>query len=510
MRSARLIRACLAAALAVAAVAVAAPVAAQEGGEVRITARKHNDGRVEFALQQRQGDDTWSERRLPSRRFFPATAAAGRWLNSSPLTLDGGDEVRITARKHDDGRVEFALQQRRGDDTWSERRLPSRRFFPATATAGRWLNSSPLTLDALTGVSVLRGTSACVDRAAEDAGFTDVGGSSNEVQINCIAHYGVTLGTSEGVFSPSATVNRVHMALFVHRAAGVAGVDFEPDANDPVVTISDIGNWPDNVLDAIEALFAKGVIPTSFLDDDNAFSPSEPITRAETAILLRNLVQVANPDLFDSDGALRGVSSLTRFSDVAATRYVTDAISTSHELGIVTGVSSDSFAPDSLIDRGQMAVSIARALDHMNARPAGLTVQRVGTAVVVSMRDGEHKPVTGAYVDVFLAGEDVILDEEGASYVDPEYEDRAKLFLDDGSCNLDVVTEAPRSQHAACEIDTGDARTDGNGNLRIDLGNEIGSDALQVVVWHGNLGDKFGDATDRDDWNTVTLRGTTF
>ena len=501
MRSARLIRACLAAALAVAAVAVAAPVTAQEGGEVRITARKHDDGRVEFALQQRQGDDTWSQRRLPSRRFFPATATAGRWLNSSPLTLGGGDEVRITARKHDDGRVEFALQQRRGDDTWSERRLPSRRFFPATATAGRWLNSSPLTLDALTGVSVLRGTSACVGAAAADAGFTDVGESSDEVQtaINCIAGYGVSLGTSEGVFSPSDTVLRVHMALFVHRAAGVAGVDFESDANDPVVTISDIGNWSDNVLDAIEALFAKGVIPTSFLDDDNAFSPSEPITRAETAILLRNLVQVANPDLFDSAGALRGVSSLTRFSDVAATRYVTDAISTSHELGIVTGVTSDSFAPDSLIDRGQMATSIARALDHTNARPAGLTVQRVGTAVVVSMRDGEHKPVTGAYVDVFLA-ESRAFPAAGA-----EYGARGELFLDDGSCNLSVVTEAPRSQHAACEIDTGDARTDGNGNLRIDLGDEIGSDALPVVVWHGNLGDKFRDDTTYSHWDAVTF-----
>ena len=122
--------------------------------EVRITAQRLADGRTEFALQQREADDGWSERLLPRARFFPAAATVGRWLSSTPLTVrapDAGDdaegtEVRITAQRLADGRTEFALQERDADGAWGERLLPRARFFPATATVGRWLSSTPLTV----------------------------------------------------------------------------------------------------------------------------------------------------------------------------------------------------------------------------------------------------------------------------------------------------------------------------------------------------------------------------
>ena len=133
---------------ALAATLVTAPVAASDsdtGAEVRISARKHSDGRIEFGLQQRDGD-TWSQRQLPRARFLPPTGAAtGHWVNSTPLHVAGA-EVRISARKHSDGRIEFGLQQRDGD-TWSERRLPRARFLPTGAAIGHWLNSTPLTLE---------------------------------------------------------------------------------------------------------------------------------------------------------------------------------------------------------------------------------------------------------------------------------------------------------------------------------------------------------------------------
>ena len=49
-------------------------------------ARKLESGRIEFGLQQRQTDNSWGERQLPRVRFFPTTATVGRWLASSPLT----------------------------------------------------------------------------------------------------------------------------------------------------------------------------------------------------------------------------------------------------------------------------------------------------------------------------------------------------------------------------------------------------------------------------------------
>ena len=81
---------------------------AQDGAsEVRISTRRLADGRVEFALQPRAGGG-WGERVLPSARYFPANAAVGRWLNSSPVRI-GGADVRISARRLADRRIEFAI-----------------------------------------------------------------------------------------------------------------------------------------------------------------------------------------------------------------------------------------------------------------------------------------------------------------------------------------------------------------------------------------------------------------
>ena len=63
---------------------------------------------------------------------------------------DSGTEVRITAMRLDDGRIEFALQEREGEG-WGERILPRGRFFPTTSS-GRWLNSTPITVGVVEGM----------------------------------------------------------------------------------------------------------------------------------------------------------------------------------------------------------------------------------------------------------------------------------------------------------------------------------------------------------------------
>ena len=162
MRGARLYRTGLAlAAVPLLAVLLAAAPAAhgQESAiEVRVAAQRLADGRTEFALQERNADGSWAARRLPQLRYFPANTAVGRWLASSPLTVelspdsmttaagDSGLEVRVAARLLSDRRMEFALQEREPDGSWAERRLPRLRFFPATPRVGRWLASSPLTV----------------------------------------------------------------------------------------------------------------------------------------------------------------------------------------------------------------------------------------------------------------------------------------------------------------------------------------------------------------------------
>ena len=84
-------------AIVVAVVAGLAPtVSGHEGGggdsvEVRIVARHVAGARVEFGLQQLEAGSGWGERLLPRQRFFPARASLGRWLVSTPVVLAGGD-----------------------------------------------------------------------------------------------------------------------------------------------------------------------------------------------------------------------------------------------------------------------------------------------------------------------------------------------------------------------------------------------------------------------------------
>ncbi len=126
--------------------------------EVRIVAQRHDDDHVEFALQLRLPGEPWSERALPALRFFPPGTEVGRWLVSSSLVLrrEGATgesasgteiELRIAAQRVEGERVEFALQQRRPGETWGERVLPARRFFPLGTEVGRWLVSSSLAVE---------------------------------------------------------------------------------------------------------------------------------------------------------------------------------------------------------------------------------------------------------------------------------------------------------------------------------------------------------------------------
>ncbi len=97
----------------------------------RIVARRLDDGRTEFGYHPQGG-----ERILPDARYFPADATVGAWLNSSPIIVDGEEIGRINARLLADGRIEFALTP-----SGEEQILPRARYFPVSSS-GRWLRSS--------------------------------------------------------------------------------------------------------------------------------------------------------------------------------------------------------------------------------------------------------------------------------------------------------------------------------------------------------------------------------
>ena len=144
--------------------ATTAPVAA--GADVRIIARKLANGKIEFGLEQRQDDESWGGRQLPRLRLFPTTASVGTWLvssvidvfvASSPDSFGESIVVRIIARKHANGKVEFGLQEQTDSGSWGRQLLPTRRYFPTDAGVNRWLASTSLSLVESTALALVSG-----------------------------------------------------------------------------------------------------------------------------------------------------------------------------------------------------------------------------------------------------------------------------------------------------------------------------------------------------------------
>ena len=326
--------------------------------------------------------------------------------------------------------------------------------------------------------------SACVGPALDSAGFTDLHGYSDEAQeaIDCLAHYDITHGrTSRDEFDPGGDVTRWQMALFLARAAGPAGI-LLPRPKDQ--GFEDIGNLSASIQDAIEQLAVLGIVKGT---TGKTFSPHSGVTRRQMALFLARFLDRApvgegGVDIEDVD------PDDEEFSDLDDLSHTTvRAILRLFEMGVTTGTSDTRFSPDSPVTRAQMALFITRALAHTNARPAGLTLQTGETTVpssetvniVLSLRDGSHRPVPDAPLDLF-------------------YAPSARLaFNSNGTCTSRAEPDAGGDP---CEIDLDDELTDEDGNLVYDL---FANDDLVLWAWTGDVGDRFD--LDKTDYVSVEI-----
>ena len=88
-----------------------------QGAEVRVNAKRLADGRTEFAVQHRVGND-W-ERLTPSGRYLPANPRVGVWLNSTPVTIttpapaqeQNSSTVRLDGSGQDGGTIRLSQGQ---------------------------------------------------------------------------------------------------------------------------------------------------------------------------------------------------------------------------------------------------------------------------------------------------------------------------------------------------------------------------------------------------------------
>ena len=328
---------------------------------------------------------------------------------------------------------------------------------------------------------------------------------TNAGDIDCIAYYGVTKGTSATTYSPLMAVSREQMALFLTRLAGLVGIDV-PDAGDSgFMDIGDLSTESQMAIGQLKALeITEGKSATRYAPGDN-------VTRAEMALFISRLMNQMTPM---ADGDI-GLSSTTQYgytpSDVAdndddadigssytdlgrATKNEYDAITQLYELGVASGISDTGYSPGTDITRAAMAAFMAGVLNHSNARPAGLSIQAspgegwgpLAPTIVISVRD-----------DSFGAVEDQVVDMFSSTSAN-------NGLRKDGTCNFGTDPDAVFAGDfidGDCMWDANDDVTDVDGNIILE-GDVDAGDTRLFYAW---IGEDDGDEFDADDFTAQTV-----
>jgi stage II sporulation protein D len=193
------------------------------------------------------------------------------------------------------------------------------------------------------------GAAAC-NGPAPSAGFTDVDGSNPHLDdINCIAALEITSGTAPGIFSPTATVSRWQMAIFLARTAAALGAGL-PGGADQCFT--DLGDLPAETITAINQIRELGITTGTTA---TTFDPHGAVPRWQMALFLTRLQPVVGGTL--PAGSDHGFADLTGLSPEAVT-----AVNQLADLGITLGTGPGAFSPGAAVVRQQMASFLARLI----------------------------------------------------------------------------------------------------------------------------------------------------
>jgi len=322
----------------------------------------------------------------------------------------------------------------------------------------------------LTLADTLPDWSACLGPARRSTRFTDVADWDADPAIRCATYYRITVGRTPTLFAPTEEVPRWQMALFMYRALGPAGVD-APAESDQGFT--DLGGLSEEARRAANAVAQLGIMPGA---GKGRFDPQGLVSRRSMALILHSFLQSA---VLQTGVTLGGDSAATGFTDLdGLSTAERRAVGSLYALGVVRGAAVGTFAPDDTVTRVQMMRLIARALAYTIVRPAGVSMQADrGTAderavdLVISVRDADFLPVSGARVDIFFA------------------RDAGDAFTDAGRCVTGLLSPLAGSQ--VCQVDRGDPATGPVGDLRMRITGIISGQ--RVWAWSGAEGVRVTD-----------------
>ena len=349
---------------------------------------------------------------------------------------------------------------------------------------------------------------ACPSGSAPAAGFTD----TTSTDVDCIAMFGITKGVTATTYEPSASIPRWQMALYLTRTASLVGHTLGSGADQGFTDISGKSAEIQTGINQLKQLgITTGTTATTFSPDDN-------VTREQMAMFVNRLLRKTLPGPGgNSDDASTALGSYIvgnagdsyNYTDVdggSVTWEGHSSIVALYNLGVPGHDKTvTAFGPATDITRGEMATWLNNALDHTNARPAGLYLQLVGTpgnwannspVATVTYRDANFAPVSGQVVDLFSWANSVVPGNTNWSA--------------DGTCNLNANVAIVGNSLTKCTIDVGDPATNAYGNIAVGtLTSSVGNGGTtSFYAWTDAAATKYDNDLHADGTDSSTVNAT--
>ena len=154
---------------------------------------------------------------------------------------------------------------------------------------------------------------------------------------------------SAPVFSPDEPVTRGELLVMVMRALGVD----DPGECDRTV-FADDDEIADEIKPYVQAAYQGGVIHGREMDSQLCFCPNEPIIRAETAVILNNIIGAEVP------------VNATEFTDNdTIPTWAQSALYALNDLGILRGTGGGNMSPYSTMSKAQTAQLLLNLLQYI-------------------------------------------------------------------------------------------------------------------------------------------------
>jgi hypothetical protein len=315
------------------------------------------------------------------------------------------------------------------------------------------------------------------------AGFSDTEDLSDESvrAIDCVAHYGITTGTSPTTYSPHDHLTRAQMARFLIRTASALGVELPAGDSMPFEDISGLGaDGQRSVARLHELGITTGRRPGQF-DPDALVGRRQMILFLARTLAAAGIAGEGNPDALP-------YSDLEGWSDEAL-----GAVAGLAALGIEWPAATDLFEPVRPVTREEAALLLADVLEAGGASHVVLAIE-VSSAtslhdeaivVTVTATRPDGSPYRGLLVDMFVSG------------FGHRYDGTCFLVTDARLYGVDAGTAED------CVIDRADPRTNYLGQIKASVAHGPRAATGRIYAWVGELGQEFRETRPHQVWVEV-------